>query len=319
MKIKKRSKPLPLRKLDVIIPRLSPQFPRLPEMKEEAKKQGRGYSGEIKVDYHLEILASRYTLLDDVYLHNNSKNFQIDSLIAGNHGIFIIETKNYMGTIIFDSILKQLIRDDGNVESGFNYPITQTETQKFHLRNWLLKHRLTHIPIYYFIAIADPTTIIKVDGDREAISKVVAHAARIPGMIIEKDQELAQAGKPKLPDYQIGKMILHECGVYDMDIMGQFGLTCRNLLPGVFCPGCGIRGMQRIHGGWICRKCRHKSYYAHVKEVHDYVLLNGSITNTECMWLLGLNSRSTATRVLQKSGLIYLKEPKCWVKKTRIY
>lgn len=316
MKIKTRSKPLPLRKLDVITPRLSPHFPRLPEMKEDAKKQGRGYSGETKVDYHLEILASRYTLLDDVYLHNNGKNFQIDCLIVANHAIFIVEAKNYMGTIIFDSILKQLTRNDGKIESGFEYPITQAKNQKFHLQNWLLKHQLAHIPIYYFIAIADPSTIIKVDGNREEISKVVAHASRIPGMIIEKDQELAQAGNAKLHDYRIGKIILRECGVYDMNIMEQYGLTCRNLLPGVFCPGCGKRGMKRIHGGWICPKCRHKSHHAHIKEIHDYLLLYESITNTECMWLLRLTSRSTASRILQKSGLLYLNGRKCWIKRT---
>ncbi|WP_010531613.1 nuclease-related domain-containing protein [Lentibacillus jeotgali] len=314
MKIKNRSKPLPLRKLDVIIPRLSSQFPRFTEIKEDAKRQGRGYSGEMKVDYYLESLASRYTLLDDVYLHINGKNFQIDSLVVANHAIFIVDAKHYMGTITFDPILKQLIRNDGNIESGFEYPITQVENQKFHLHNWLLKHKLAHIPIYYFIAVADPSTIIKVDGNREEISKVVAHASRVPGMIMEKDQELAQAGKAKIQDYKVGKMILRECGVYDMNIMKQYGITCGELLPGVFCPECGMRGMKRIHGGWICKNCRQKSHNAHLKDIYGYVLLNGSITNTECMWFLGLTSRSTATRILQKSDLIYLKKYKYWVK-----
>ncbi|QKY70449.1 NERD domain-containing protein [Lentibacillus sp. CBA3610] len=319
MKIRNRPKPLPLQKLDAAIPRLSPQFPKLPEMNRDAKKQGSGYSGETKVDYHLETLASRYTILDDVYLHTNGKNFQIDSAVVTNHGIFIVDTKNYNGTITFDTILNQLTRSDGGIESGYEYPITQVENHKFLLQNWLQQRNLSHIPIYYFVAIADPATIIQVNGNKEEIANIVAHAARIPKMIMDKDQEFAQAGKTKLKNYQIGNAILRECGTFDIDIVRKYGITRNDLLPGVFCPACGFRGMKRLHGGWICRKCRHKSYNAHWRDLDNYLLLFGSITNTECMWLLGLTSRYTATRILQKSGLIYLKEHKCWIRKKGIY
>ncbi|ALX49917.1 NERD domain-containing protein [Lentibacillus amyloliquefaciens] len=317
MKIKHRTKPLPLQKYDAIIPRLSPNFPKLPEMKEDAGKQGRGHSGELKVDYHLETLASQYTILDNVYLKNNGKNFQMDTHVIANHGIFIVESKNYFGTIIFDTILGQLIRDDGQVEAGFEYPITQVENQQFHLQNWLKRNHLSHVPVYYFVAIAEPATIIKVDGNRETIAENVAHAARIPKMILEKDRQLAQLGYPNLQDYKIGKTILRACGEFDIDIMQKYGITRRDLLPGVFCPNCGVRGMKRLHGAWVCRKCRFKSYRAHLKDLFDYLLLNGSISNKECMWLLGLPSRSTATRILQNSGLVYLQKYKCWVNKRR--
>ncbi|MFD1363294.1 nuclease-related domain-containing protein [Lentibacillus salinarum] len=317
MRIKFRIIPLPLQKYDAVIPRMPPQFPKLPELKENAKKLSSGYSGELKVDYHLGMLVNSYTILDDVYLHIHGSNFQIDSLVVTNHAIFIVEAKNYKGTITFDTVLKQLIRSDGKIESGFEYPITQVENQTYHLRNWLQHHNLSHIPIFYVVAIADPETVIKVDGNREEIGKVVAHAARIPKMIRDKDDAFAQAGKPKIEDYKIGKLILRECRDFDINVMRHHEITREDLLPGVICSGCGMRGMKRIHGGWLCKKCRQKSHNAHRNDLANYLLLYGSITNKECMWLLGLTSRSTATRILQKSGLVYVKECKCWTKRRK--
>ncbi|SFE10550.1 Nuclease-related domain-containing protein [Lentibacillus persicus] len=316
MKIKPLFKPLPLQKHDATIPRLTPNFPKLAEMKEEARRLGRGYSGEIKVAYHIDVLASEHTILNDVYLHNNGKNFQIDFIVIATRAIFIIESKNYLGTIIFDSVLRQLIRDDGQVESGFEYPITQVENQQLHLQSWLRRHNLFNVPVFYLVAIAEPATIIKVEGDRGSIAEVVAHAARIPKMIIKKDKELAEEGFPRLQDYQIGKKLLHASGEFDMDIMTKYGITPRDLLPGVFCTNCGARGMERLHGGWQCHQCRFKSNRAHLKALADFVLLNGSISNRECIWFLGLPSPSTATRILKNSGLVYLQKNKHWVKET---
>ncbi|GAA0436539.1 hypothetical protein GCM10008983_11570 [Lentibacillus halophilus] len=146
MRIKNRSKPLPLQKLDALIPRMPASFPRLPEMKDDARKQGAGYAGELKVDYYLDMLASRYTILDDVSLRTNGKNSQIDSLVIADYSMFIVDAKHYRDQLTFDTALHQLTRSDGEVESGFEYPITQVENQKFHLQNWLQHHHLASIP-----------------------------------------------------------------------------------------------------------------------------------------------------------------------------
>ncbi|MFD1362343.1 nuclease-related domain-containing protein [Lentibacillus salinarum] len=315
MILQNRVKPLPLQKLDAAIPRLPPQFRSLPKMKEDAKKQQQGYSGERKVDYFLDNLASMYTILRDVYLQDNSKNFQIDTGLIANHSIFIIDSKNYKGTITFNTTLKQLTRDDGKIEAGFEYPPTQVENQKFHLQNWLARHNLEHIPVKAYVAIADPSTIVKVDGDEEEIAKVVMHGAAVPQMITDKDHEAGRKGAKKLQDYQIGKMILRECGEFDIDMFKRYGVRPTDILPGVICPNCGLRGMERVYNGWGCKKCKCFSKNAHMKAIADYLLLvKDSITNKDCAWFLGKITRGTTTRILKTSGLLYDKQHRCWRK-----
>lgn len=317
MRLRNLSKPLPLQKLDAAIPRLSPQFPTLSKMKDDAKKQQHGYTGEMKVNYFLDNLTQMYTILHDVYLSVNGKNFQIDSLVIANHSISIVDTKNYSGTITFNTTLKQLIRDDGKIESGFEYPITQVENQKFHLQNWLVQHGLAHIPINYYVAIADPSTIVKVKGDEEEIGKIVVHGAEIHNRIMKNDQLHGQKGVSKLRDHQIGKSILRECGEFDSDMFKTYGMRPKDVLPGVICPDCGLRGMERMHSGWWCSKCRQKHYNAHLNALTDYLLLvKKTITNKECIWFLGLKSRGTATRILKKSGLVYDTTYRYWYKKS---
>ncbi|MEN1968845.1 nuclease-related domain-containing protein [Lentibacillus sp. N15] len=136
MLLRKRPKPLPLQKMEALIPRMPPHFKQLPIMQADLASRVTGYIGERKVDYQLRSLTRKYTILHDVYLelpYGNS--VQIDSLILTPNAIFIIESKNYKGTITFDTVLKQLIRDDGEKETGFKYPITQAENHRIHFEN----------------------------------------------------------------------------------------------------------------------------------------------------------------------------------------
>ncbi|WP_164667766.1 nuclease-related domain-containing protein [Virgibacillus doumboii] len=313
MIIKKRDKPLPLKKLDAAIPRLSSRFPRLSKMKKDAASRQKGYDGELEVDYFLEYLAGTHTIIQDVYLRVNGKNVQIDSLLASKHAIHVVDSKNLSGTITFDTNLNQMTRNDGKVEAGNDNPITQVMNQKFHLQNWLAQHNLPNIPIHSLVAISEPSTIIKVIGDAEAVGQTVAHGARIPTMIMGKEQQLIGEN---INDRKIGKMVLNACGVFDLDIMGEFGIKPSDLSPGVICPACNVLGMKRVYDGWICKNCSCKSRNAHLKAISDYLLLiKPYITNKECMRWLGLTSRSTATRLLRGSDLIYQKEYKRWIPK----
>lgn len=120
MIIKRRSKPLVLRKLEAAIPRLPQNFPRLQEMKEEISIRFKGYIGEQKVDYQLEQLPRKFTVLHDVYLKSHGcKKFQIDSQVISNNALYIIVVKNLNSTITFNTILNQFTRTDGNKEEGF--------------------------------------------------------------------------------------------------------------------------------------------------------------------------------------------------------
>ncbi|WP_170840663.1 hypothetical protein [Oceanobacillus limi] len=124
--------------------------------------------------------------------------------------------------------MKQCILSNGKKEQGINYPITQAENQKFLLQNWFYNHNINDIPTYYFIAFSDPSTIIEVKGDQQSIADVVAHGEQIPQMIINKDSELPN----RFQDYKLGKVILKECGEFDFDILGNFQVTAKDVMPG---------------------------------------------------------------------------------------
>ncbi|MFC3039742.1 NERD domain-containing protein [Virgibacillus xinjiangensis] len=314
MLIKRRTKPLLLKKHEALIPRLQRNFPRFDEIEYDYHKYRKGYEGERQVDYYLEIVSDDYTILQDVCLQLRGKTFQMDNLVITPNGIYIIEVKNYEGTIIFDTALNQFTRDDGEAEAVFGHPVTQAEIQKMNLQNWILDKKLPNLPIHYFIAISNPATMIKMKGEASEISHVVTHAAGIPVKIVEMDKRLAQS---KLKEHRrLGNLILKECREYDQDIMQKHQLTERALLPGVACPECGQLGMKRIYNNWACTKCKHTSRQAHVQAMEDYRLLIGQrMRNAHCRHWLQLNSKNIATKLMREYGMEYRKEQRCWYKK----
>lgn len=313
MSDRKRPIPLNLAKLDAAIPRLRKNFPRLEDMKRDAARRHKGYIGELTVDYYLDFLSSQFLILKDIHLNMQGKTVQFDSIVITNYGIFCIESKNVNGKITFDTILKQFIQHDGVTERSYRYPITQAETQRLQLSNWLHFRNYQNIPVYYFIAISEPSTIINVKGDEQAIAKVVAHAEHIPQMILKTDRKLQ--GRSRLPMRQIANEILHESKKHDSNILSKYGVQKSDILPGVHCPQCGWLGMNRIYNNWHCPKCNHRSRHAHKRAFADYFLLiNPWITNAECRRFLKINSRNLATNLIKKEDLIYQKERKRWIK-----
>ncbi|WP_106496245.1 NERD domain-containing protein [Lentibacillus sp. Marseille-P4043] len=317
MIIRRRPKPLPLEKLEALIPRIPPHFKQLPELQQDVARRLKGYIGEKKVDHHLDQLAHRYTILHDVCLKTrNGKTFQIDTIVIAQHAIFLIDSKNYTGTITFDTILKQFTRDDGDKETGYRYPITQAENHYLQIENWLHDHHLPNVPIHFFIAIAEPSTVIKVIGDKQDIARVVMHGDHVPMKLMEMDAEYARNNSARLPSRKIGEGILRECQEFDVDILSQYGIKKQDIKPGVRCPSCGQLGMRRIYGKWKCDYCKKTFKKANLNALSDYrLLIEPWITNQECRRFLNLNSRSVATRILKASNLIYQKEHNRWIKR----
>src|SRR5690625_3796340 len=111
-----RPKPIRLQKLEAIFPRINSTHPKYTEMEKELAKRMRGYIGEKQVDYHLESLSHKAIILPSVNLQYSGRNFEMDHFLATPHAVYIIDTKNFVGTITFDTVYKQLIRDDRSEE-----------------------------------------------------------------------------------------------------------------------------------------------------------------------------------------------------------
>ncbi|MCK5852622.1 NERD domain-containing protein [bacterium] len=91
----------------------------------------RGREGEIKNSDRLERgLDDDYYIINDIDLAFGKKKSQIDHIVLGPNGIFVIETKNWRGKLIgneTDSVWKQVKEDkNGNtIEIKLGNPIVQ--------------------------------------------------------------------------------------------------------------------------------------------------------------------------------------------------
>lgn len=312
MLIKKRTKPLPLQKLDALISRLHPNHPNLENIKKDAAIRYKGYIGEQKVDYHLERLTLPCTIAHDIYIKTEQQNFQIDTLILTQRAIYIIEIKNYTGTITFDTNLQQFIRKHDTKEEGFHNPITQAENTQHQLQQWLTTKNIRNIPIHYFIVISEPSTIIRVHGNEQSIAKTVTHTANLTQKITTTEQSHKNNN---LNHRKIGHIITQASQQFDLDITRQHNITPHDIRPGVQCPNCKQHHMKRQHSKWHCTKCHHTSKHAHITALNDYLLLiKPYITNRNTRNFLKIQSRYQAKRLLQSANLTYNQKLKAWQK-----
>ncbi|WP_339226777.1 nuclease-related domain-containing protein [Oceanobacillus sp. FSL K6-2867] len=311
MIIRKRMKPLILRKYEILRTRLKRDFTGFQQIEREYGKYLKGYMGEVKVDYYLQFLEPMSTILQDVCLKVDGTSVQLDNIIISQHAIYIVEVKNYSGTIIFDTALNQFIRDDSRKETGFSHPIAQTELQKLKLQNWLHHHGFANIPIYTFIAISEPSTVIKVLGDTEPIAKVAVHGERIPHIILNIEKQLEHTNK--FMHQKIGHAIARKCIDFDKEIIKEHGIKREDIMNGVKCTNCNMLGMKRIPKSWQCPKCNHKDQRAHYQTINEYLFLFPWITNKECKNFLQVDSRHMVSKTLKNANLTYDPTHKRWM------
>ncbi|MFD1173209.1 nuclease-related domain-containing protein [Oceanobacillus picturae] len=312
MIIKKRNK-TELDQYEALLSRMRLDHPKFREVESEYARRKKGYIGERQVDYYLEDLANEMTILQDLNLSVEGKNMQLDNLLISQHAAYIVEVKNFTGSITFDTALQQFTRDDSTQERGYRHPIQQAELQKQRLQAWLQDMNLPPIPIYYFIAISDPSTIIKVEGNKEEIAKVVAHAAHIPNKI--KQHEARGSNQQPIQHQKLAHYLMQAARKREYNLMRNYEIRPEDILPGVRCPGCGYLGMRRLYGKWQCPKCKMISKEAHKRAIYDYLLLiQPTISNRECRRLLNISSKNIATKLLKKE-LVYDKTKRSWKKR----
>ncbi len=70
-------------------------------------KSTKGWWGERSVRLILKFLSKDYRIYNDVRIYVNGRKCQIDHLILSRYGIFVIETKSYLGLISGKSLDKK--------------------------------------------------------------------------------------------------------------------------------------------------------------------------------------------------------------------
>ncbi len=113
----------------------------------------KGWIGEKKIALYLSTLPkAEYTLLNDIMLSTESGTTQIDHIVVSKYGVFIIETKNYIGWIYGSENSAQWTQNIYGHKTTFMNPLRQN-----YAHTKAIESRLSHynnIPIISIIAFS---------------------------------------------------------------------------------------------------------------------------------------------------------------------
>ncbi|MCP1095759.1 NERD domain-containing protein [Peribacillus frigoritolerans] len=303
--VKKRKVPLAVRKLRALACRLPPNHPKVPIIMNDLKKREAGYKGECSIDFPLSFLEPKsYFIFHDLRLQDQSRFFQLDTLLISKKYALIIEVKNIAGSIYFDPHFNQLIRTIEGKETAFPDPVTQVSRQESQLTNWFLKNGFPSLPILSLIVISNPQTIIRTALENHELHYKVIHRDALPAKINQMEHSITESSfSEKNLKKAIRVMNNHHIDA-DFSILKRYNLTEKDLIKGVICENCKGNKLFRRHGTWLCNQCQLSSKKAHIPALRDYYYLLGStITNRQLRNFLNISSSSSATRILQSLNL----------------
>ncbi|MGC4376588.1 nuclease-related domain-containing protein [Fictibacillus sp. Mic-4] len=298
---KERKKSLKIQKLEALLRRLPTSYPKRKSIEDELARRSAGLYGENSLDFHLSFLSDeRYHILHDVrLLDHKDRYFQIDSLLISPYFLLILEVKNYSGTLTFDQISNQLIRENNGVVECFPDPFLQVRRQMLQLEWWLQKNKFPQLPIASFIVISNPHTLLKAIPNDPKIFQKVMHAAALP-FKVEKLERMYKKEWLNLKEIRkISRLLIKQYIQLDDSVLDQYQISKKELLTGVQCTNCFSLPMQRKRGSWFCPHCKHSSKDAHLSSLHDYALLVGTtITNHQAREFLQIPSISVTSKLL---------------------
>lgn len=290
------------------------------EIEKDLARRWAGYWGEIALaNYVKELPQEKYLIFHDLQLQVNSIHFQIDTLLLSQNFILIIEAKNILGTLVFDNVFKQLIRQNGNgTEESFEDPRVQAQRLESLLRKWLVKNGLNLLPIDHLVFFKSATkTILKtIQGDRTDFSKI-CKGRDLFNKIENIEQRFNQEKVDTQTLTQIGKLLLSQHCPKPINILKEYNLTEKDIRNGVCCPNekCQHIPMKYKRGKWICSSCQTTSKDAHLDALSDrFHLIGPTITNFEFRSFLHLPTIHTSQKILFRLNL-----PATGTTRNRIY
>lgn len=117
----------------------------------------KGWFGEKTVALYLKALPKdEYNIVNDVILPSDNGTTQIDHVVISLYGIFVIETKNYVGWIYGDEKSDQWIQNIYGKKNSFMNPIHQNFGHVKAIEKRLIQYsNLPIVPIVAFSAKCD--------------------------------------------------------------------------------------------------------------------------------------------------------------------
>lgn len=272
-----------------------------------------GYRGEQSMDYAISYLPDKdFRIFHNLRLYDHVHYFQIDFLILCDRFALILEVKNILGKLTFDTEMRQLIRELDDDIDIFDDPITQAEYLTGSLHQWLNERGLS-LPIINRVVIASAAQIQVTNLKSDQIKKIIRRAnLRAELFTINKQFSKAHLSEADLESISDALLAAHK-----PLIIKPFRSLIKPeaIIKGVRCPDCGALPMVKVKQKWRCTHCDQLSSVVHLSALRDYCLIYGkAITNKQCREFLMLESEFAARRLLHSQSSHFEGE-----KKSRVY
>lgn len=111
-----------------------------------------GISGESRVQSRLSALPDSYTVIHNVVVDYDGQKNELDFVVVGSNGVFVIENKNNGGYIYGDAKDNQLSQQKNYGTKTFRNPVKQVGMQTYRLRGLFNKLGINQWiqPVVYF-------------------------------------------------------------------------------------------------------------------------------------------------------------------------
>lgn len=138
-----------------------------------------GQAGESRVSKMLaKMLPGNMYIINDLTVKFGGTSAQIDHLVVGPKGLFVIETKNWSGTIRGDERrdMWEQIPSHGRKTIKVGNPIAQNQRHVDVLRNWLRSRGGAWNDLYSVVTILSPHTRLEIENQSTPLLPVKATA-----------------------------------------------------------------------------------------------------------------------------------------------
>ena len=145
----------------------------------------KGAEGEMVVSEYLNELSRNYIILNDVNIPGHYGN--IDHIVLGPTGIFVIETKNFSGSYIIDGD-QWLYGSDSNNKKAYGNPGDQVKEIQRHYQNFchLKELNLLKTSKFAVVAFINPNLTIRTKPKHYD----VIHPSNLQNFILSRKSKL---------------------------------------------------------------------------------------------------------------------------------
>jgi len=271
--------------LEALLSRIKANHPNIFLINQDYQWKLAGYRGEKAVDFPLSFLPDEdYFILHDIRLWDGKHFFQIDVLILHAKFALILEVKNIVGELYFDTDLHQMIRIKGEEKEkeAFPDPILQVNRLTRQLKAWLVTNQFPDIPIHPLVVFSNTKSILRLSPTQiQTFKNTVIHKEYLPELI----PKLTHTYQPfVLSGETIKKLIKclkRKHTPLNSSILQKYQVNKSDIILGVKCEYCNKFLMKKHMQHWYCPECKHKENQVMIEALKDYYFLFGEeITNS---------------------------------------